>query len=67
MLYLKWVNRTPVNIIRVMGGNPGLVLLGDSHVPKVVGSNPCAVYWMDKTFYSNICCPNSNVGLKRLK
>ena len=26
-----------------MGGNPGLVLLGDSHVPKVVGSNPCTV------------------------
>ena len=28
----------------------------ETHVPKVIGSNPGAVYWMDMTFSTLICC-----------
>ena len=28
-----------------------LWLWEETHVPKVVGSNPCAGYWMDMTFF----------------
>ena len=28
----------------------------ETHVLKVVGSNPAAVYWMDMTFFTLICC-----------
>ena len=39
-----------------------------THVPEVVSSNPGAVYWMDMTFFTLICCKNSNCAcLKRLK
>ena len=34
---------------------------------KVVGSNPGAVYWMDMTFFTLICCKNGIVCLKRSK
>ena len=30
-----------------MGGSPGLVVMGGDSCLKVVGSNPCAVYWRD--------------------
>ena len=30
-----------------MDGSPGLVLMGRVSRPKVVGSNPSTVYWMD--------------------
>ena len=36
-------------------------------VPKVMGSNPSAVYWMYMTFFTLICCKNCIVCLKRLK
>ena len=40
----------------------------ETHVPKVVGSNPGTVYWMDMTFFTFICCKNCNdVCLKRRK
>ena len=33
-----------------------------------MGSNPSAVYWMDMTFFTLICCTNcSGVCLKRPK
>ena len=35
-----------------MGGSPGLVVMGRDSCPKVVGSNPSIVYWMD--MFSNI-------------
>ena len=31
----------------MQAGSPGLVVWEEVHVPKVVGSNPSAVYWMD--------------------
>ena len=30
-----------------MGGSPGLVVMGGDSGPKVMGSNPDNVYWMD--------------------
>ena len=36
-----------------------------THVCKVVGSNPGAVYWMD--IFTLICCHNCNVCLERPK
>ena len=39
----------------------------ETHVPKVVGSNPGALYWMVITFFTYICCNNCNVCLKRRK
>ena len=30
-----------------LGGSPGLVVMGQTHVQKVVGLNPGAIYWMD--------------------
>ena len=32
------------------------MVMGGDHVPKVVGSNPGALYWMDMTFFTLICC-----------
>ena len=43
-----------------------MVMGGDS-VPKVVGSNPSARYWMDMTFFTLICCRKCIVCLKRPK
>ena len=34
---------------------------------KNVGSNPGAVYWMDVTFFTLMCCKNCTVCLKRPK
>ena len=34
---------------------------------EVVSSNPGAVYWIDLTFFTFICCKNCNVCLKRPK
>ena len=31
----------------ILGGSPGLVVVGGDHVPKVVSLNPNTVYWMD--------------------
>ena len=40
----------------------------EAHVPKVVGSNPGTVHWMDMTFFTLICCKNCNdICLKRPK
>ena len=39
----------------------------ETHIPKVVGSNPSAGYWMDMTFFTLICCKNCIVCLKRPK
>ena len=38
-----------------------------THVLKVVGSNPGAIYWMDMTFFTLICCKNCIACLKRPK
>ena len=38
----------------------------ETHIPKVVGSNPSTVYWID-IFFKYICCKNCNVCLKRQK
>ena len=35
----------------LLGGSPGLMVMGDDSVWKVVGSSPGAIYWMDITFY----------------
>ena len=44
-----------------------MVMGGDS-CSKVVSSNPGTVYWMDKTFFTFICCKNYNdVCLERPK
>ena len=40
-------------------------LWDETHVPKVVGSNPSTVYWMD--IFHIFCCKNCNVCLKRRK
>ena len=45
-------------------GSPGLVVMGGDSFPKVVGSNPGAVYWMVLTFFTYIRCKNCNVCLK---
>ena len=37
----------------------------ETHIPKVVGSNPGTVHWMD--IFTYICCKNCFVCLKRLK
>ena len=29
------------------------MVMEETHVPKVVGLNPSAVYWMDMTFFHN--------------
>ena len=42
----------------VMGGE-------ETHVPKVVGSNPGAGYWMDMTFFTLIYCGNCIVCLRK--
>ena len=34
---------------------------------EAVGTNPGAVYWMDLTFFTFICCKNSIVRVKRRK
>ena len=34
---------------------------------EVMGSNPGAVYWIDMTFFSLICCKNCIVCLKNEK
>ena len=34
-----------------LGGSPGLVVMGKTRVPKVVGSNPGAINWMDMTIF----------------
>ena len=36
------------------GGSPGLVVMRGDSFPKVVGSNPTTVYWMD--IFAFICC-----------
>ena len=42
------------------------MVMEETHIPKVVGSNPGTIYWMD--FFTNIFCKNCNdVCLKRLK
>ena len=38
-----------------------------THVLGVMGSNPCAVYWMVVTVFTLICCKKCIVYLKRLK
>ena len=43
----------------------GLVVMG-THVLKVVGLNPCTVFWSD-IFTNNICSKNLKVCLKRTK
>ena len=36
-----------VNRFFIPGGSPGLVVIEETRVPLVVGSNPNSVYWMD--------------------
>ena len=38
----------------------------ETHVPKVVGSNPGTAYWM-YIFFAIISCKNCNVCLKKTK
>ena len=45
----------------------GLVVMRGDLCLKVVCSNPGAVYWMVITFFTNICCKNCIVCLKRQK
>ena len=47
-----------VNILLNLDGSPVLV---------VMGLNPCAISWMDMTFFTLICCKNCVVCLKRPK
>ena len=48
--------------------SPDLVVWVTTHVQKVVGSNPGAIYWMDIwKFFTLICCKNCIVCLKRPK
>ena len=37
----------------------------ETHVPKVVGSNPSTGYWMAMTFFTLICCKNCIVCMKK--
>ena len=48
-------------------GSPVWWLWEETHVPKVVGSNPGTVYWMDMTFFTLICCKKCIDCLKRPK
>ena len=34
-----------------MGGSPGLVVMGGGSCPRVIGSNPGTIYWIDMTFF----------------
>ena len=38
----------------MLGGSPGLVVMGRDSRLKVMGSNPGTVYWMD--IFSHIFC-----------
>ena len=42
------------------------MVMEETHVLKVVGSNPGTIYWMD-IFSKYICCKNCYVCLKRPK
>ena len=46
-----------------LGGSPGLVVMGETNVLKVMGSNHSTVFWMD--VFSHICCKNYNVCFKK--
>ena len=35
-----------------------------TRVREIMGSNPGAVYWMDMTFFTFICCKNCIASLK---
>ena len=48
-----------------MGGSPDLVVMGGDSCQKIVGSNPCTIYWMD-IFRINFC-KNCNVDEKTKK
>ena len=51
-----------------MAGALVLWLWEPTHIREVVGSNPSAVYGMEMTFFTLICCKNSiAVCLKRPK
>ena len=50
----------------LLGGSPGLVVMGGNSRPKVVGSNPGTVDWMD-IFSHTFVKKNCNVCLKRPK
>ena len=56
-----------VNILLNLDGSPVLVVMGDDSCSEVVGLNPCAISWMDMTFFTLICCKNCVVCLKRPK
>ena len=43
------------------------MVMGGDLRPKVVGSNPSGIYWMDMTFFTLTCCKKCIVCLKRLK
>ena len=36
-------------------------------MPKVVGSNPGVIYWMDMTFFTLICCKRLYCLLEKTK
>ena len=43
------------------------MVMETTHVREVMGLNPGAVYWMDLTFFTSICCKNYIFYLKRPK
>ena len=43
----------PLKNLLYWGGSPGLVVWEETHVPKVMSSNPGTVYWMD-SFSTNL-------------
>ena len=43
------------------------MVMGEDYVPMVMVLNPGAIYWMDMTFFTLICCKKCIVCLKRLK
>ena len=56
-----------IDKLHSLGGSPGLVVMVGHSCSKGVGLNPGAIYWMDITFFTYICCKNCNVCLKRRK
>ena len=65
---VKMVKLKSLKQLLFKGGRPGLVVMGGDSCPKVMGSNPGTIYWMDMIFFSHwFVVKNCIVCLKRSK
>ena len=69
VLNREWIASAVIGMLQrkvSYGRSPGLVVMGETHDPKVLGSNPGTINWMDifsYLFFVKIC----SVCLKRPK